>query len=538
MSTLQARRRLRGLSQGLREDDVNERLRPRRARWQSYLSANAMPVVAALALVWLATIALAVIKQFAAFDPITLIYLLPVVVAATQWGIVPAVVAAVAGATAADFFFFPPLYTLWIRDPQNVVDLILFLVVALVTGNLAARLKKEALILGRREKQIRELHDFSQQLATCLNGPDLIFAVQDYLSKALRHRVALIASQPGQHDRDSAAPEDVRRRALQLIAAEKLRPSALVASQGGNSWLLHVISPEILDYGAIAVELNDRPSEQVAEVVQHVERLLEEAMATLRHLNVKEAMEQAAITHRTEILRDALIGGVSHELRTPLAAILGSCSVLNEIPTIAVDERAKALVSAIDDQASQLDNEIRNLLDATRVSAKGVRLQLIWTDPHDIVGAALKQKQRRLSSHRVRLDLAGDLPLVHVDAILVERALSQLLDNAAKYSPVGSDIVVSGRCEQGEVVLTVTDRGIGLTADEQDQLGKHSFRGRHRSGDAGGSGLGLWIASAFVTANGGSLHAESRGTDSGSTLSLRLPSAARDMAELAEAIDD
>jgi signal transduction histidine kinase len=88
------------------------------------------------------------------------------------------------------------------------------------------------------------------------------------------------------------------------------------------------------------------------------------------------------------------------------------------------------------------------------------------------------------------------------------------------------------------VVLAVTDRGSGLTADEQDQLGKLSFRGRHRSGDAGGSGLGLWIASAFVTANGGSLHAESRGTDSGSTLSLRLPSAARDMAELAEAIDD
>jgi len=113
-----------------------------------------MPAVAALALVWLATIALVVIKQFAAFDPITLIYILPVVVAATQWGIVAAIIAAIAGAAAADFFFFPPLYSFWIRDPQNVVDLILFLVVAVVTGDLAARLKKEALSLSRRCKTI------------------------------------------------------------------------------------------------------------------------------------------------------------------------------------------------------------------------------------------------------------------------------------------------------------------------------------------------------------------------------------------------
>ena len=541
MSTLQARRRARGRSENLGEDDIRERPLRNRARWQNLLAANAIPAVAALALVWLATIALVVIKQFATFDPITLVYLLPVVVAATQWGIVPAVIAAVAGAAAGDFFFFPPLYSFWIRDPQNVVDLILFLLVALVTGNLAARLKKEALNLSRREKQIRELHAFSQRLATCLTGRDLLFAVQDYLSTALRHRAALIATPPDHHDHADGAlvPEEVRRRALELMASEKHHPSAVVAPQGGNAWLIRVISPEILDYGAIAVELGDRPSERTAEVADRLERLLEEAMTTLRHLKVKEAIEQATISYRTEILRDALVGGVSHELRTPLAAILGSCSVLNEIPTIAGDRRASAMVSAIGDQASQLDNEIRNLLDATRVSANGVLPQLIWTDPHDIVSSALKQKQRRLASHRVSLDIADDLPLVHVDAVLVEQAFGQLLDNAAKYSPVGSEIIISGRCQQGgSVVLSVTDQGRGLTADEQSQLGKHSLRGRRRPGDAAGSGLGLWIASTFITANGGSLYAESRGTNLGSTLSLRLPSAARDMAELAEAVDD
>jgi two-component system sensor histidine kinase KdpD len=207
------------------------------------------------------------------------------------------------------------------------------------------------------------------------------------------------------------------------------------------------------------------------------------------------------------------------------------------MPAIAGDRRTTALVSAIGDEASQLDNQIRNLLDATRVSAKGVLPQLIWTDPHDIVSSALKQKRRRLSAHRVRLDLASDLPLVHVDPVLIEQALGQLLDNAAKYSPIGSDVAVSGRYQQGGVVLSVRDQGSGLTADEQSHLGKHSLAGR-RPRDAAGSGLGLWIAGAFVAANGGSLHAESRGSNLGATVSLRLPSAARDMAELAEAIDD
>ena len=127
-----------------------------------------------------------------------------------------------------------------------------------------------------------------------------------------------------------------------------------------------------------------------------VETLLEEAMVTFKHLKVKEAIEQATINYRTEILRDALVGGVSHELRTPLASILGSCSVLNQMPSIANDRQSSALVEAIGDQAGRLDNEIRDLLNATRISAKGVLPQMIWTDPTDIVNAALKQKERRL----------------------------------------------------------------------------------------------------------------------------------------------
>jgi two-component system sensor histidine kinase KdpD len=134
--------------------------------------------------------------------------------------------------------------------------------------------------------------------------------------------------------------------------------------------------------------------------------------------------------------------------------------------------------------------------------------------------------------------LQRDVPLVYVDSVLVEQALGQVLENAAKYSPTGTAIKVASRCEEGQVVLSVTDQGAGLTTDERDQLGKRSFRGK-RQGVAGtGSGLGLWIASTFVTANGGTLHAESRGPNLGTTISLRLPAVSQDTPELADAFDD
>jgi len=137
----------------------------------------------------------------------------------------------------------------------------------------------------------------------------------------------------------------------------------------------------------------------------------------------------------------------------------------------------------------------------------------------------------------VTLDAARDVPLVHVDAVLVEQALGQLLENAAKYSPAGSEIKVCSRCERDQVVLSVKDQGSGLTADEKGQVGKRAFRGRNAVG-APGSGLGLWIASTFMAANGGSLHAESAGPNLGTTISLRLPTAPVDAPELADAVSD
>jgi K+-sensing histidine kinase KdpD len=539
VSTLQQRRNaLFDLTTILRHNGPRHQPWPK-PQWLNIVAENAIPMVATFALVWLATISLVVINYFIPLNLVSLVYMLPVVVAATQWGIGAGIVAAVAGATAADFFFYPPLYSLAIRDPRELVDLILFLLVAFVTSNLAARLKNEVVISGRREAEIRELHTFSQGLATCLTSRDLIFAVQDYLSSALRHPAVLIAKVPDDRGpADDVVPAEIRRSAARLIETNAPRSSTVVDPDSRKTWLVRVIAPDILGYGAIAVELGDTTGERTEEAAQHVETLLEAAMLTFKHLKAKEAIEQATINYRTEILRDALVGGVSHELRSPLTSILGSCSVLNQIPAVTDDREARGLVEAIQDQAGQLDNEIRDLLNATRISANGVHPQLTWTDPTDIVSNALRQKERRLASHWVSVDVANDVPLVQVDAILVEQALGQLLENAAKYSPAGSEIKIGSRCDGDHVVLSVQDQGSGLTAEEKAQLGKRSFRSNRHVACANGSGLGLWIASTFIAANGGSLYAESPGPNLGSTMSLRLPMIAADTPELVDALND
>jgi K+-sensing histidine kinase KdpD len=542
VSALEERRQIRDLTASPPGHTADALSGWHKAPWVEVVGANALPLVVTLALVWVATVALVVINYFVQLNFVPLIYMVPVVIAATQWGIVAGVLAAVAGTAAADFFFYPPLYSFWLSNPQDAVDLTLFLLVAVITSNLAARLKREAEKTKRRAKETSELYAFSHRLAACLTARDLIFAVQDHLSNTLGYRTILIASSgEGQAAQWDAAtvPHAVRHEAAKQVAGGPAHASTIVDPSTGKAWLVRPIAPEILGYRAIASELPGGARERSSTIARRVETLLEEAIATLRHLKIKESIEQATVEYRTEVLRDALIGGVSHELRTPLASILGTCSVLNQMPAILNDRKSHDLIEAVHDQASQLDSAIRDLLDASRISAKGIQPQRTWTDPTDIVNAAVKQKARRLASHQVIIELQPDVPLIDVDSVLIEQAIGQILENAAKYSPAGTVIRVASRYEDGYVVLSVSDQGSGLTADEREQLGKSSFRGKRQPVGGAGSGLGLWIASTFVSANGGTLHADSRGPNLGTTISLRFPSAPESVPrEPADAIDD
>ena len=175
------------------------------------------------------------------------------------------------------------------------------------------------------------------------------------------------------------------------------------------------------------------------------------------------------------------------------------------------------------DEAERLNNDIQNLLDASRISSDGIKPHIEWADPADIVNSAIERCRRRMADRRVVLNLPSDLPLIHVDPVLVQQALVQIFDNAVKYSQAGSQITVAARARDGRMILSVSDEGAGLTAAEQSKIWDRFVRGERHAATTSGSGLGLWIANAFIAANGGKMNAVSEGPGLGTAMTIELP---------------
>jgi two-component system sensor histidine kinase KdpD len=225
-----------------------------------------------------------------------------------------------------------------------------------------------------------------------------------------------------------------------------------------------------------------------------------------------------------EALREALINSVSHDLHTPLAAIVGSATALESFGEHA-DAHARAeLVTTIREESERLGSYIGNVLELTRIRSGRITPRLELVELSDIVDAALRRKGKPLAAHKLDVRMPADLPMLRLDLFLMETALANVLDNAAKYAPPGSVLSIAARAENGEVLLDVSDTGSGIEARDLERIFDAFYRAAAPgAATAPGSGLGLAICRAFVEANGGSVSALSAGPGRGATVRLRLP---------------
>ncbi len=491
------------------------------------LRAIGRTVVFPLASVGLTTAVVLAILYYSALKFTPSVYLIPVVICAVRWGHVSAIVSALASAAVSDFLFIPPIYSLAISDSNQIVDVILFLFVAVVTSNLAARMKSEADDSRRRAHEIRNLYEFSRRLALCSTANDLVAAIQEYLSIHLGCEAHLIRL-PGAFDAHagapvSAVPDLIAQSARDMIAAHETAPRLAVDLDKQCLWVLRSVTTTMTDHGVLAVNLGNHPKEDADQLNNRIDALMSEASATLTRIDAVSALANANVRLESDVLKTALIGTASHELRSPVAAILGSASVLDQMPALRGNDKARSLVDGMHREAKRLDHDIQNLLDTVRITDTGIKPHLVWTDPADIFAAAIRQRAHRVAAHKLRVDIDPDLPLVNIDPVLIEQAVGQIIENAVKYSPAGTDIAIMARAEPGSVVLSVADKGVGLTTEETGELFRRAVRGRRHVGNIPGLGLGLWIARIFVSANGGTLTAHSAGPGRGTTMSIRLP---------------
>jgi two-component system sensor histidine kinase KdpD len=496
-------------------------MRPRHARSLIAVRNHLAPVGLSLLVIAGVTVCLLGARYFFGVNHISDVYMIPVLWSAARWGIVPGVTSALAGVTITAFFFAEPIYSFSISDPEDVLDLILFLAVALVTSHLTANVR-------RREEELRTLYSFSRRLAVAPDPSSIYAAIQDHLNFVLGRRVVLFATIAEVSGLDAPGDGRLVPDRVREAVADAMKPGGVGSEvtifdePSGANWLIRAVSQKNPFFGMVVIELG-RVSERALRVIrQRIDSVLSEAAATLERLDVAGALGEAKTRIEAETFRDALLGSVSHELRTPLASLVGSAYVLANAPSLKQDSAFAALADDVHHEAERLNDDIQNLLDASRITGAGIRPHLQWADAADIVHAAVERRKRRLSSHRLELDIPEELPLVQTDPTLIEQALGQILDNAVKYSPTGSLIRVAGTGRDGEVSIAVADQGGGLSDEERVRIWERFYRSpRHHA--TTGSGLGLWIARAFVLGTGGRIEATDAPTGNGTMVIIHLP---------------
>ncbi len=337
------------------------------------------------------------------------IYLIPVVIAASRWGVIPAVVGAIFGVSASAFFFYEPLYTFRITNPHEVVNLSLFIFVAIVIGQLANKLSRQLDMARQREIDLRDLYAFSRRLATAFDVTDIHAAIEDHLASVMQRKVLLFA---GARDVGAArrggitVPETVRNEVVAVTDGRSNNAASTTITTDNNEvWLVRAVAPKSSEFGVIAINLGHESKEASDEMRVRVDAVLADATATLERLGVAHAISEARMRAQTDQLREALIGSVSHELRTPLASILGAASVLSSAPALANDKKLRTLVHDVRDEAERLNYDIQNLLDASRISSDSINPHMEWADPADIIefGAGALPPPHRRPARRAEL---------------------------------------------------------------------------------------------------------------------------------------
>jgi two-component system, OmpR family, sensor histidine kinase KdpD len=496
--------------------------------WQG-ASGQVIPILASLGFVAGVTVFLFAARGVLDLDHAAFGYLMPVIVAALRWGVIPAAVSALAGVAATAFFFYPPIYDLRVYHPAHIADLLLFVLVAIVTGHLANRVRVHVKTARQQEEEIKALYFFSRRLAVASGPTDIYVAIQDHLSAITGCSVVFFAADAG---RPSPAvppqwadvPAAVQRAVAEIFDGKAVGEDAsLVDEMTGATWLIRTLAQRNSPVGILAIELRHVSPDGLEAIRPRVDAALGEASATLERIDVAHAIGEARVRSEGETLREALMGSVSHGLRTPLASILGSASILVQAPAVAREPRLASLAEIIRDEAERLNDDIQRLLDASKISSAGVQPHAAWAEVADVVNAALACQRRSLAAHKISVHLTDDLPLLNVDPLLIEQALNQVLNNAAKYSPTGSKIVIEAESRGGDIRIAVGDEGVGLLPEERDHMFERFYRGPRTLEGTTGSGLGLWIARAFVLACGGRMEAASEGVGRGSTIAVVLP---------------
>src|SRR5262245_18148983 len=470
------------------------------------------------------------LNQFIAVQSISLVFLAGVLASAIAWGLWPSMFAAVVSMLAYNFFFLPPLYTFTIADPENVLALFFFLIVAVIVSNLTARSRSQIVTARSRAKTTAELYAFSRKVAGIGVIDDLLWATAFQISSMLSVRtVLLLPAKDGEGlDVVSGYPPEEQLDSADIAAARWTWEHNRAAGRGadtlpGGKRLFLPLRTGSGSVGVIGID-RDAPGPLLTPDERRLlDALCDQAAVAIERISLAKGLDEARVLAETERLRSALLTSISHDLRTPLASILGTVSSLRSYPEKYSKADREELFATLQDEAERLSRFVANLLDMTRLESGAIELNLELMDVAEIIGAALQRAGNILAGHHVEVEIEPGLPMLRLDAVLFEQVLFNLLDNAAKYSPAGSRIDIRATRDGELVEIEIVDEGPGIPPGDFERIFDKFYRVRAQDRRRAGTGLGLAICRGFVEALGGWIVARNRRDRSGAVLTIRMP---------------
>jgi two-component system, OmpR family, sensor histidine kinase KdpD len=459
---------------------------------------------------------------------IALVFLTAILISAVMNGLGPSLVACLVAVLAYNFFFLPPLYTFTIADPDNVVALFFFAVVAVVASNLASRLRNQAVAARLRARVTDDLYQFSRKLAVAVTLDDLLWATAHQIALMLKVRVVLLLPENGSVVLRAGFPPEDTLDDADLAAArwswEKNRPAGRGSDTlPGAKWLFQPLRTGRGPLGVVGI-IRDQPGVLLTPEQQRLmDALTDQAALAIERVMLARDLHLARLAAETDRLRSALLTSISHDLRTPLASILGSATSLRSQRFVLDPGTQDSLLGTIVDEADRLNRFIGNLLDMTRLESGALKPNTSLAELSDVIGATLQRAAKILAQHIVKVRLEPNLPLLSLDMVLMEQVLFNLLDNAAKHAPADSQITIEAAQGGRHVTLRIMDEGPGIPAGDSERIFEKFYRSGGPDNRRAGTGLGLAICRGFVEAMGGTITAGNRPDRSGAMFTIILP---------------
>ena len=456
---------------------------------------------------------------------IVMLFLLGTVLVALKFGRGPAALAAFLNVAAFDFFFVAPRMSFDVSDVQYLLTFGVMLVVGLLTGQLTAGLRFQALISSSRERRAQLLFDLTRELSGALLSSQVIELGEAAVQRNFggQARVLTLDANDQLSALPGSAPSDFDASVADWTFRNEQAAGLATATLSAQAWHYVPLKAPMRVRGVLALKPAQARWLLIPEQMQQLDTLGRQIAIALERVHYVEVAQQALVQMESEKLRNVLLAAISHDVRTPLTALIGLADGLQSgAPPLTAGQALAA--KAISDEAHHLSALVNNLLDMARLQSGAVNLKIDWQSVEEIVGSAIRQAQHALAGKVVKAVLPPDLPLVEFDAVLMERVLVNLLENAAKYSGSGEPIEIAAHTTERSLVLSVRDHGLGLpdaTLGHESLLFDKFTRGASES-ITPGVGLGLAICKAVVDAHRGQISA-ANALGGGAEFTITLP---------------